>query len=815
MALRTPLLSYLALSSIFLFWHPSGLAKDVFVTPAMVVVSLGLGLAIYRLCFEPPAASESASTLHTWLTSLYLGITAHTLLYQQLERLGILSSVYRYVFPATLIIAVLGLFSRHDICAPMLIRDLRWRHGLIFHVPLLAIAYSFYYLKFSYFPLRDIFQETHFLKGAAELARFHILNPYTADSYIPVLQVHLGLLHDWYGLDLLASQWTTPLLFGCIRYLTLLCLFQALLPNPLPRWIATALAIVTLHNLFSATNGDMVFSVCLLLMAAKMKEDPSTNTSAYIETAALFATAVVLYEISNVQTIGLYWAALAALLALLRTWKQRSEAAGLHLLLAMTAVVLHPAMSLLYLFCALGLVAMHRCLMTSWPQLARSLRTALTLSLMMTTLCLGVLLGRLSWNLYSPDTTAPVLHALGQWLLGKEITGAEGIRNTAIEWIRLAPPALLLLVALLAISQGSGFKLRGQRQTTGGWRSMMVQSAQISPLSIFAWTGALSTLLISFSGLPYVHRALYFPLLMLCLLAAILLALEIERSRKGEAKGLLLKHGIVLLFYLAAAGRYAYKAPDVGGPSPNPYIQALAPLVMVGLVGAICLFLTAFVSKQPKRVSAAFIALVMVVVLSDKLAIKAYGFRYSYGDSWTGDQPISHYTMAEIALAERISRLPANTILLSDPYTLGIIEALTGLNGLYTFSNLGVMREEYKTYLRNVLACFERSAKDPACGTAPEMSRQVVSFLDLYPGAAPEARYVSEKTFNTRLSQSRLEKNVVIILNAGRTLAWATGKEAYFPTMDRFSNEFVEWQRRQGYDVIANVDNSLLALRIR
>jgi hypothetical protein len=155
-----------------------------------------------------------------------------------------------------------------------------------------------------------------------------------------------------------------------------------------------------------------------------------------------------------------------------------------------------------------------------------------------------------------------------------------------------------------------------------------------------------------------------------------------------------------------------------------------------------------------------------------------------------------------------------NTILLSDPYTLSIVEALTGLNGLYSFSNLGVMRQDYKNHLRDILSCFKESGSG-RCGEGEAVAQRVMNFIELYPGAVPEARYVAEQKLVNPFSVRMLQENLVLILNAGRTFPWTDGRDIYFPTPERFDDDFIEFQIAKRFEIIENIDNTVLALRLK
>ena len=815
--IRRSIITYLLLSSVLLVWHPAHFLKDVLVAPLIFLVPLGLGLSMTRVCFGNLFEQAAPSKLSLLLLSLFLGLTGHTIVYQQLERYDLLQQLYPGLYPLALGGALVGFYREHT----LLHTDSSDRTsflGAAVLLPLMLLMYAFYYLKFTQYPLRDVFQETHFMKGAMELARFHILNPFTADSYIPLLQVHLGVLHDWYGYDLLSSQWILPVLCAIVRYASLHCFFSAVTDSKLTRIIAAGFAIITLQNLFSSTNGDMLFSVCLVLMAVLIRFERGWRStgSAWLFLGALMIFSIVLYKVSTVQTIGNYWAVVGGGIAVYsRRIPGASAITAQGILLCATGVALHPAVALLYLFCSLGTVGIHRTILSGWVQWLESRRRGFLILLTALTALTGGFFAILLQRVFQREKSPPILHGVAEWILGKEITGAEGLRNTIIEWIRLAPPAFLLLFFLLAAFQGVAIWRRSRLDSEASL-SQRTDTSWISSSLVFAWTGCLAGLVLSFSGWPYVHRALYFPLVLGCLLIAFLLHQEIARSVEERRRLVLLKYGIFLLGYLIVGGRYGYKVAELGAHSNVLYVQALSPYYGLTILGIVILLGTAALARTLWRPAVLILSTLFLAVASDKFAIKSYGYRYSYGDDgWVSGRPISHYSLQELELADRIRNLPLNTVLMSDPYTLSIVQAQTGLNGLYTFSNLGVMREEYRHSLRRILRSIrDRIAKNQVGGN-DAILEGIMEFITQYPGALPETQYVFQKRIGRGLNRQEIKDSLVIILNAERTFQWMDGKEDYFPWTNDRSITMDVGKIAKSFELIQNVDDKVFALRLR
>jgi hypothetical protein len=283
---------------------------------------------------------------------------------------------------------------------------------------------------------------------------------------------------------------------------------------------------------------------------------------------------------------------------------------------------------------------------------------------------------------------------------------------------------------------------------------------------------------------------------------------------EGE-RAVLLKYGILLLSYLIVGGRYGYKVTELGATSNVSYVQALSPYFGLTILGMVLLLGTAAITRTPWRVVVLILSTLFLGVVNDKFAVKSYGYRYSYGDSWVQGRPISHYTQEELKLAARIQGLPVNTILLSDPYTLAIVQAQTGLNGSYTFSNLGVMREEYRHSLRDILRSIKDCIETHRAGANDEILGHIMQFILQYPGAMPETKFVFQKKLGRDLNVRDVMDGLVIILNTERTFQWMDGKESYFPFTDEESIPIPVEEIAKVFQVIQNVDDKVLALRLK
>ncbi|MFO0768020.1 MAG: hypothetical protein U0231_14800 [Nitrospiraceae bacterium] len=89
-----------------------------------------------------------------------------------------------------------------------------------------------------------------------------------------MLQVQLGMLH---GCSISISQWPLPPLNAAIRIAALYCFWRTVAPGVYSRMIALGLSMIALQNLFSPTNGDLLFSLCLLFMSLVIMDGRRTG----------------------------------------------------------------------------------------------------------------------------------------------------------------------------------------------------------------------------------------------------------------------------------------------------------------------------------------------------------------------------------------------------------------------------------------------------------------------------------------------------------------------------------------------------------
>ena len=803
------ILGYMMAGLLFVAWPIHSFLKDFIIAPLYFLLPMGVGLLFITSCGDPTKSSRVMSASQILTTAVFFGFVFIALFYQQLERWKVLADYFSYTYPLFFILSLVGFYRGRQLISGVSLRPHLITVALL--SPLLLIFYYFYFIKFTAFPLRDIFQEVHFMKGALELSKFHVLNPFTADSYIPVQQVHLALLHHWYGYDLLHSQWVLPIYNGLFRVACLYCLFRVLLKDPWQIRIALGLSVIVLQNLFSPTNGDVLFSFTLVMLAVMINcERCSTVRLRHVGFVVVGISALLIlgYHTANVQDLGMYLFPIAFLvLIVLRLNMPVFWTPAWLGMLSLLALALHPAQALLYVPSILLAYTCYIIILRLCRSDNGSLRRKAVIFAIGTTIAVLFLLLYKSYRLLAfqnPDT----LQRLAEWFLGRQIDTNESYPGTLIEWGRLAPPALHFLFFLLAVPHLTTLALRMLSRSAADHAGLTRDDMVL----LFTWTIASVLLLLDFSGVPYFHRGLYYPVIFGCSLMAVLVHIDIrDYLAKGERR-VALKYSLGMLLYTILAAKYLYHATYVGGNVSDPYLEAYAPWPTASAILLATLVIAMLLQKQRYLIAIFMVTIIAVGLVADKTYIKTKFYRYSYGDEWPEPHVLSHYTLNELKVAEGLKNLSPGTVLLSDPYTMGILSGLTGLNGLYTFANLGVMQDEYKKAISALFMAFLGEHRESYVQKEHVLA-WLNDFITRYPGAIPEARYAYER-LGQPLNVKTIEQNLIIVLNAERTWWWAKGTDSYFPKRGRFSDAFIDLHIKPFFNILQNVENTVIVFTL-
>jgi len=818
-------LFYYLVTSLFAVWKIDAFLKDVLVAPLYILVPTGFGLFVLSVANIHERLMSWARRGQIIVCASFIGLVSVTLVYQEAERYRVLPVIFPYLYPAIKALSVLGflrawrLFEFGD----QSFRNAAWT--LVVIGPVAVITYYFLYIQFSSYPLRDIFQQMHFMKGALELSKFQILNPFVSSAYLSIIQVHLGLLHHFYGYDLINSQWILPV---CIYFFHLACyylFFSALTDSAAGIRIALALATV-LAPMFAVENMILLESMTLvffsMLVRAKLDERGMARPVAVVMLlAALFGLYYLHfhYLYAGPASYASMWAFALAMLYLVSIAGGKSATVPAFLaFFAVSMFAVHRGI-LLFLPIVLFLYLVHAAVFRAGGAgraavkyaVLKAIFTGFTL-LVLSILALDYLLTT-STDAGDAHWSSDFMWRIGETLLQTEVlVGAgTGFNHSLVEYLRLSPPALLLLVfVLLAIYvfHGPVSKLFGRAVPApeGDPRAPFLNHALFFVLTIPPL--ALAVL----STIPYVYRGAFFPALLTIGLFATLLefyrkAVVSRSPRTASRAAVLLALASVLLGHFVLYGH----APDLVG-NPDPYLAALFPLPQAALVLLVIALLVLFSRWWRRALVLGLVPAALVVAISaDGINFRTMFYTKAYGADLPADNVISHYTLQDLRLAESMKEYPPQTIFVSDPYTLSILRSVTGLNSLYSFANINLVTDaaRYKQLFRFIL-------EDDAGGTIDEWRGKFARLWEAVSSTGgEEAAYFLKRWRSARaLTHGDIYTDYVWVIS-DKTFQWTLGADGYYPSNRRLDRQFIERHIHPYFDVITNLDDRLLALRLK
>jgi hypothetical protein len=428
-----------------------------------------------------------------------------------------------------------------------------------------------------------------------------------------------------------------------------------------------------------------------------------------------------------------------------------------------------------------------------------------------------------------------ILNPVFLLIVGQRVGDNQGVVGTTAEFVRFVPPLVYLVFALLALSIA-------RKKNTDLNRNFL--ETNLSCIT-FCTVSTLIFLIVFYSPLPNIHRLLVFPVLMIFALTAVLFKhyYETYLSTPKYSKTPLFLAGAIALYTLIARFIYdmPWKYPDI----TSPYLAALYPVTFAGWAAIILSLITLLFVRRAALITFLTISILVSGFFLDRFNLVTKLYDNSYGYDFPGSKVISHYSLLDLNTAEQFGKLinsPMN-LMFSDPSTLGIFEAQTGINGLYTFSNLGLMLDVYKDALKKIIRdvfpdvqehvgmlneirspVYDSKIPDYTVKNMDTM-RKLAEFCDKHKGAVPEAFYAIQSrlrhpfdlaAFKYDYSQwaNEYKDRIYWIVNE-KTIRWAYGDTGYYPMNKPFSENYIKEHILPYFDVVLNSENSVLVLKLK
>ncbi len=837
------ILSYYALTWIFFFYGAHSFMKDILIAPLYFLVPAGVGLFVFSFFETHRKLVGFIGGLRSILFSSFLGFSLITLTYTEINNRDVLAALFMPAYLIFYLLSVAGFYRTRELLTNT---DVSQAVGCILLIsPVLALAYYFNYMYLSPFPLRDIFMEAHFMKGALEFSKYDILNIATGNTYMPILQVGSGLLHRFYGFDLINGQWILPAYLCVFISLCYYCFLSSFISDRLTLNVSMGLAVGLVSICFSMSNNTFLAGLALVFFSllVSLNKDKTGAIILFSELAVLAALSLIFYKLRRTPsfdgtTLPYLLVFLAFMLAVSYLNALRILSYAVIALALFIAPPYHRAaslyMPLMLVFYGVYFVFVRMKIKNGLAVKKLFMKRILLYFLLVPVLGIGLgsIIVKLQPSIFG--LLADLLNYVSMAIVGQRISENEGLKAVTAEWLRFVPFAVHGLLMLLVI--GLFLKRRDSR-------TMKFLESNLNPL-LFILVSFLLLMVFYYSPLPRIHRLLPFPSLLFIALTALLFRYYYEGySLTGRQPARILIIPAAMLAYTLAA-QALYRIPMKDG-DVSVYVKALLPLA--GLL--IAVMLIAFVALVLMRIKTVALVFALVLIFSgvmlDKFNIMAKLYFNSYGHELPDPGVISHYTRLELTTAESLgNRLDSpKTMLFSDPFTLGIFEARTGNNGFYTFENLGqfmlpVYVEHIKAVLREAfpddrsvpaaISRFDKGKSDRLKGLLDEFARD-------YKGAMTEARFAlnrltgvprdyTAKGGELGWTKEEYKDNIIWILNE-KTVRWAwrsddhrkfpNGEVGYYPMNGAFSDEYLKRYIIPYFEVLHNSENKVLVLRLK
>jgi hypothetical protein len=732
------------------------------VAPVFYLAPIGVGaLALWR--FRERGWSA-------WLPITFLfGAVVMTRVFEAAEWAEVVDSYYHAMVAAAATVSLVGF-----VMLIIAVRQVSLRWDAILLGALVALpSYAYWYFWVSRFPFTDLFQDVHPMKMAEEFARTHVLNGLDSNSYIPVKPVLNGMLISLFDYNQLLGVWALAPWTAIFR---LLVAWQA------SRLVGAGgnkmLVFVLISGLlfaFDLTNGMLcVFGAILLLVLlvdiGEMFERRVAGAAiAFILPIAAHLFWRLLYPHPLANAIMLVVVATGAALLPRNQEGARWSAIMLAMILVGCLVPLHRG-SLLFTpivaFASAAWILRER----RWVLIAATLTgsVALPVALGCAALVLGAALLHIALPFSLQDKFLPIVSRLTS-LAGAETLLGAGVKNAAIEWGQAVGPLFALVLGTVFV-----WSIAANRGRTV-WKD---------PLFVVPWGLGAGLTCIVLTGFPYAYRAMPF----VCVFFALALSMALPPlwAHLKEPRGLAVAAPLALGLVYALAMRIA---------PLSAYLDLFHPLLVYSAVAAVLAYVLLYWTALPR--AASLLAVLTVLLSVDRLSGRVALFPHAYGYPQEAARAISHYDGAELKIALKLKEMAPTTLVVSDPLTLSIIRARTGLNGPFAYSNLDSLSEEPDRYLRNLLAVFSGGDRQKACGALLQM-REI----------ARDYRHLVKRLWQP---QERLD---AVVVYSARTRAWAhlaPGKRAsYFPSPETLDDESV--RTLEHFDPGAMVEDGKVAL---
>ncbi|WP_298241930.1 hypothetical protein [uncultured Bradyrhizobium sp.] len=574
-------------------------------------------------------------------------------------------------------------------------------------LPIALMTWWWSFGAFSSFPFADIGADVHWMKTAQEYADSGVINPYAAQSYVDLRSALAGAFAGTLGLDLLRFSWTYRFFSILFFLLASYAFVQGVYPVSSRRWIAFFFA-ATGNTVALMTNGSLAVASSVVFLGVLMGNSDRnvsavSTRSALLLTGGAGATLLIAFALNN-NTLML--ALLVAGLFLLRILSNSARHAGPLFLGCIWPATLLLAHRGSYLFVPTVLISWLLYLVivriiAAWPSpsiaILRILSFVLPLIIAGTIFCVA----GMRFGYIPPISANDTFSSITGLILGRRIEGGEelflgsGPQIAAIELGRALSP-LFSICILLGVAWW--WMTRPALRAPSG---AIEPPAEGFTTLVWSWIAGCGLSVAVLSGFPFLYRTSAIIVSLLTITATeIFCQLLVDFAPLSRYRQTLVAVAVTLLATILVVAIYAFAwRADL----PYAHYQAfLRPTEIAGIVLLATLALLTLARSRPIAICS-LVGVVGVGIAVDKAGLSGIHRNYSYGALPDRASVVSHYNANDLDVARWLRANLRKGIILSDPYTLGMIQAITGAPAAYLFSNLDTVNEAVAQRTKSVV----------------------------------------------------------------------------------------------------------------
>ena len=256
---------------------------------------------------------------------------------------------------------------------------------------------------------------------------------------------------------------------------------------------------------------------------------------------------------------------------------------------------------------------------------------------------------------------------------------------------------------------------------------------------LWSWIAGCALCIVALSGFPFLYRTVFITSGLFTIAATELFCQMLSDPSPEAGKRRRFVGGVASISVAALViGLYAFswgiEYPYTG------YQTAFRVWEIAGLVLVLGFAALTF-SRSRRTQLLGLAAAIGLGVALDRSALAVLLMSHTFGMPPGPVSVVSHYDASDLRAGHWLHDNTRNAVLISDPYTLGMAQAITGAPGIYLFSNLDTLNPAIATRAKAAISAIVEPASK--AGKARKACVSIASFLaDLNQEAVAQIKHV-------------------------------------------------------------------------